>query len=166
MIITPIRTAEYAGFAPLPGTAVIRIYDPSEEWRADAAQQRDAGWGAFLPLAFWDLGEADMGLLERLLVRLLGASRDACLAAGQRLFGIDEIPWRPFLTADAVEVAHFADGLAQAGITHLMVVCRNGKGRSGTISRWLSKRTGATLATHGADQGDSEFIRETLEKAA
>ncbi|MGE5503513.1 MAG: hypothetical protein ACM31L_03735 [Actinomycetota bacterium] len=165
--ITPLKTAEFAGMVPDATTAVVRIYDPNEEWRTDATAQEQAGWGAFLPLSFWDMDPSAMGMLGGALVHLLGAHRETCLALGRRLFGDDDLPWRPFLPADARDVAAFADQLPGKGIRHVLVVCRNGRGRSGALARWLARRLGAELdQLPGADPRASEFICRTLDRAA
>ncbi|MBV5323758.1 MAG: hypothetical protein J0626_00020, partial [Rhodospirillaceae bacterium] len=98
----------------------------------------------------------------RLVARLWGRNRALFESLAGRLFGND-IPWRPFIAADAVDIATFADGLADKGITELLVVCRNGRGRSGTVGRWIARRLGATFETSGDDR-DSGYIRETLDR--
>lgn len=161
LTVTPIRTGEFAAFAPSPSTAVIRIYDPSDDWAEDAAREQAAGWGAVLPLTFWDMGPAEMGVFGTLLVRLLGGHREACLAVARRVFGA-EGPWRPFLAADARDVVEFADELKRRGMTQVLVVCRNGRGRSGALAQWLARRLGAEPPAVIA----SEFICRTLDRAA
>jgi predicted protein tyrosine phosphatase len=167
LTVTPLKTTEFDGFAPEPTTAVVRIYDPNEDWRADAAEQKAAGWAAVLPLSFWDMEPSAMGMLGGALVHLLGAHRETCLALGRRLFGDDDLPWRPFLPADARDVAAFADSLAGTSVRHILVVCRNGRGRSGALARWLARRLGADLACRpeGEPRG-GDFISRTLERAA
>jgi hypothetical protein len=165
MLITVLKTAEFGGFAPNSATAVLRIYDPTDDWAEDAALQGAAGWAAFLPLAFWDMGSADLGLGGRLLVRLLGRWPHLFTELARRFYG-EDIPWRPFLAADAAHIAAFADGLDPALVTQLLVVCRHGRGRSGTIGRWLARRLGATIAAGSGEHRESDAIRRTLDRLA
>jgi hypothetical protein len=160
MIVSTIRTAEFAGLVPRAHMAVLRIWDPTDE-RAELAGQ---GWGDTLALAFWDMDASALGMRGRLVTRLWGRHRAMFEALAGRLFGND-IPWRPFIAADAVDIAAFADGLAAKGITELLVVCRNGRGRSGTVGRWIARRLGTRFQTTGDDR-ESAYIRDTLDRVA
>lgn len=163
MIITVVRSAEFSLYAPTRDAAVLRIHDPVEDWAPEADRLKGAGWGATLSLAFWDVGVQGMSLGEGMLVRLVGRWRGLALRLGERFFPMgDGIPWRPFLAADARDIAAFADGLEARGIRHLMVVCGNGRARSWTVAKWLSRRLSASLtAAHGWER-ESAAIARTL----
>ena len=161
MVVTIVSASEFDAYAPNAATAVLRIYDPIDEWATDAAHQAESGWGRFEALAFWDIGHAGIGLFEGLLVRLFGAHRGACLALGQTLFG-DEIPWRPFLPADARDICAFADGLATAGIQSVLVVCKNGRTRGGTCANWIARYLGLDLPPQNGWQRESDVIARQL----
>lgn len=161
MVITIVSAAEFSAFVPNTATAVLRIYDPIDDWMADAAAQAAAGWGRFTGLAFWDVGFAGLSLAERAVIRLLGRHRALCLAVGQKLFG-DEIPWRPFLPADAQSIHGFADGLAASGVQNLMVVCSNGRSRGSTVGAWIARYLGLDLPSQRGWQRESETIAATL----
>lgn len=164
MIITVVRKFDFTSYAPTASAAVIRIYDPVEDWFDDASQLSVAGWGDVLSLSFWDVGVQGMRPGEGLLTRLLGHWRTTCLALGTRLFGDPEIPWRPFLAADARDIARFAAALEAKGIRHLMVVCGNGRARSWTIAKWLSHRLSASLTASHGWQHESLAILEVLKR--
>ncbi|MEW5727963.1 MAG: hypothetical protein AB1918_09075 [Pseudomonadota bacterium] len=163
MIITVVRSAEFSLYAPTRDAAVLRIHDPVEDWAPEADRLKAAGWGATLSLAFWDVGVQGMSLGESLVARLLGRWRGLALRLGDRFFPMgDDIPWRPFLAADARDIAAFADALPDRGIRHLMVVCGNGRARSWTVAKWLSRRLSASLtAAHGWER-ESAAIARTL----
>ncbi|KIL98572.1 hypothetical protein CCC_02022 [Paramagnetospirillum magnetotacticum MS-1] len=148
--------------SPRSDAAVLRICDPTDDWRAQGRGLAQAGWGSTLTLAFWDMDSSALGVKGHLITRLWGRNRAVFEALAGRLFGSD-IPWRPFIAADAVAIAAFADSLADKGIAELFVVCRNGRGRSGTVGRWLAHRLGARFTTSGDDR-DSGHIRETLDR--
>ena len=160
MIVSAIKTGEFEGRVPLANTAVLRIWDPID----DRASLTGLGWGDRLSLAFWDMDASALGVRGRMVARLWGHNRALFESLAGRLFGND-IPWRPFIAADAADIAAFADGLADKGITELLVVCRNGRGRSGTVGRWIAHRLGASFETSGDDR-DSGYIRETLDRVA
>lgn len=162
MIITVVSRADFSGYAPSRSAAVLRIYDPHEDWSGDAARLSVAGWGACLPLSFWDVGFQGMKPGEALLARLLGRWRGICVRLGQRLYGCDDIPWRPFLAADARAIARFGDSLADRGIRHLMVVCGNGRARSWTIAQFLARRLHADLTASRGWQRESSAIARLL----
>ncbi|RAU21342.1 hypothetical protein CU669_14330 [Paramagnetospirillum kuznetsovii] len=157
MIVTAITNGEFQGMAPRADAAVLRILDPIDS--RDALEQ---GWGDTLSQAFWDMDSSALGVRGRLVVRLWGRHRAWFESLAGRLFGSD-IPWRPFIAADAVEITAFADGLAEKGVRELLVVCRNGRGRSGTVGRWIARRLGAAFHTNGDDR-ESGHIRETLDR--
>jgi hypothetical protein len=161
MVITIVSASEFEAYEPNAATAVLRIYDPIEEWTADAARQAEFGWGRFAALAFWDIGHGGIGLLESVVIRLLGNHRRACLALGQKLFG-DEIPWRPFLAADARDICCFADSLAPAGVQSVLVVCKNGRARGGTVGNWIARYLGLDLPPQNGWQRESEVITRAL----
>lgn len=164
MIITVVTKTDFASHVPSASAAIIRIYDPVENWSDDASRLAIAGWGAVYSLSFWDVGMQGFKLAEGLVARLLGRWRNLCLSVGRRLFGDDEIPWRPFLTADARAIAHFADGLEAKGIRHLVVVCGNGRARSWTIAKWLATRLGAQAAAARGWQRESDGIARVLRR--
>jgi len=164
MLVSAFRTGEFDGMAPRHDAAVLRICDPTDAWKAEGRGLAQAGWGATLTLAFWDMDSSALGVKGRLITRLWGRNRALFEALAGRLFGSD-IPWRPFIAADAADIAAFADSLADRGIAEVLVVCRNGRGRSGTVGRWLARRLGARFATSGDDR-DSGYIRETLDRVA
>jgi hypothetical protein len=157
MIVSAITSAEFRGMASTPDRAVLRILDP-----IDPPDALDEGWGAALSLAFWDMDSSALGFKGRLAVRLWGRHRALFESLAGRLFGND-IPWRPFIAADALDIAVFADGLEAKGIRELLVVCRNGRGRSGTVGRWIARRLGRAFSTSGDDR-ESGHIRETLDR--
>ncbi len=158
MIVSAIKTGEFGGRVPQADTAVLRIWDPT-----DAREPLGGlGWGDTLSMAFWDMDASALGVRGRLVARLWGRNRALFESLAGRLFGND-IPWRPFIAADAADIAAFADGLAAKGVTELLVVCRNGRGRSGTVGRWIARRLGAAFQTTGDDR-DSGYIRETLDR--
>jgi hypothetical protein len=158
MIVSAIKTGEFEGRVPLTNTAVLRIWDPLDDRRSLTG----LGWADSLSLAFWDMDASALGVRGRLVTRLWGRNRALFESLAGRLFGND-IPWRPFIAADAADIAAFADGLADKGVTELLVVCRNGRGRSGTVGRWIARRLGARFETSGDDR-DSGHIRETLDR--
>lgn len=164
MLVSAFRTGEFEGMAPREDAAVLRICDPTDDWKAEGRELAQAGWGATLTCAFWDMDSSALGVKGHLITRLWGRNRAVFEALAGRLFGSD-IPWRPFIAADAAAIAAFADGLADKGIREVLVVCRNGRGRSGTVGRWLARRLGARFATSGDDR-DSGHIRETLDRVA
>lgn len=164
MIITVVTKSDFASYVPSPSAAIIRIYDPIENWQEDASRLETAGWGAVHALSFWDVGMQGFKLAEGLVARLLGRWRRLCLAVGGALFGDDDIPWRPFLTADARAIARFADGLEARGVRHLMVVCGNGRARSWTIAKWLSRRLTAQVAASHGWQRESDGIARVLRR--
>jgi hypothetical protein len=157
MIVSAIKTTELVGRVPAPNTAVLRILDPVDE-----ATDLGQGWGAVLQLAFWDMDASALGVKGRLITRLWGKNRALFESLAGRLFGND-IPWRPFIAADALDIAHFADGLKERGVSELLVVCRNGRGRSSTVGRWIAARLGASFETTGQDR-QSGYIKETLDR--
>lgn len=158
MIVSAIKTGEFGGQVAQANTAVLRIWDPT-----DPREALDGlGWGDTLSMAFWDMDASALGVRGRLIARLWGRNRALFESLAGRLFGND-IPWRPFIAADAVAIAAFADGLAAKGVTELLVVCRNGRGRSGTVGRWIARRLGVRFQTTGDDR-DSGYIRETLDR--
>lgn len=157
MIVSAIKTGEFGGRVPQANTAVLRVWDPIDE-----REPLDGGWGDTLAMAFWDMDASALGVRGRLVARLWGRNRALFESLAGRLFGND-IPWRPFIAADAADIAAFADGLAAKGVTELLVVCRNGRGRSGTVGRWIARRLGAAFQTTGDDR-DSGYIRETLDR--
>ncbi len=161
MVITIVSASEFDAYVPNAATAVLRIYDPIDEWAGDAARQAAAGWGRFAGLAFWVVGHAGFGVLEAALVRLLGDHRGACLALGQTLFG-DEIPWRPFLPADARDICCFTDSLDSAGIQSVLVVCKNGRTRGGTVGNWIARHLGLDLPPQRGWQRENEEIARTM----
>lgn len=161
MVVTIVSASEFDAYVPNAATAVLRIYDPTDDWTADAARQAGAGWGRFLPLAFWDIGHGGIGLLESALIRLLGTRRGTCLALGQKLFG-DEIPWRPFLDADARDICAFADSLASAGVQSVLVVCKNGRSRGDTVANWIALHLGTDLQPKRGWQRQNEVIVHAL----
>jgi len=164
MIVSAVKTGELAGLVPSRNAAVLRIFDPTDAWKAESAGLARAGWGANLSLAFWDMDASALGVRGRLIARLWGRHRAMFEALAGRLFE-DDIPWRPFIAADAVDIAAFVDDLAGKDITEVLVVCRNGRGRSSTIGRWISRRLG--VAFQGAEgERESTFIRETLDRVA
>ena len=158
MIVSAIKTGEFEGRVPQADTAVLRIWDPIDEREPLSG----LGWGDALAMGFWDMDASALGVRGRLVARLWGRNRALFESLAGRLFGND-IPWRPFIAADAVEIAAFADSLAEKGVTELLVVCRNGRGRSGTVGRWIARRLGAGFETTGDDR-DSGYIRETLDR--
>ena len=160
MIVSAIKTGEFEGRVPQANTAVLRIWDPIDE----RVSLGGLGWGDVLSQSFWDMDASALGVRGRLIARLWGRNRALFESLAGRLFGTD-IPWRPFIAADAAEIAAFADGLAAKGITELLVVCRNGRGRSGTVGRWIARRLGAAFETTGDDR-DSGYIHETLDRVA
>jgi hypothetical protein len=164
MLVSAFRTGEFEGMAPRQDAAVLRICDPTDDWKGEGRGLAQAGWGATLTCAFWDMDSSALGVKGHLITRLWGRNRALFEALAGRLFGTD-IPWRPFIAADAAAIAAFADGLADKGIREVLVVCRNGRGRSGTVGRWLARRLGARFATSGDDR-DSGHIRETLDRVA
>ena len=164
MIITVVSASEFSAYQPTPSTAVIRIYDPTDAWVEDAAVQAASGWGKVLPMAFWDVGRVGMGIMEHLTVRLLGRWRNVCLAVGNALFGDKDIPWRPFLTADAREICAFGDSLDETNIRNIIVVCHNGRARGGTVATWLARHLGIELTNRGGWQRESESIAATFAK--
>lgn len=157
MIVSAIRMGEFEAMAPRGDMAVLRILDPIDDRVAPAP-----GWGDSLSLAFWDMDAAALGVRGRLVTRLWGRNRALFESLAGRLFGND-IPWRPFIAADAADIAAFADGLAAQGIRELLVVCRNGRGRSGTVGRWVARRLGIRFQTSGDDR-ESGHIRDTLDR--
>ncbi len=161
MVITIVSAAEFSAFVPNAATAVLRIYDPVDDWEADSVAQAAAGWGRYTGLAFWDVGFAGLSLAERALIRLLGRHRSLCLTLGQKLFG-DEIPWRPFLPADALDIHGFADGLASAGVQNLMVVCSNGRSRGTTVGTWIARYLGLDRPAQRGWQRESDTIAAIL----
>ncbi|MDA8232211.1 MAG: hypothetical protein M0006_12810 [Magnetospirillum sp.] len=165
MVVTIVTAGEFPSYVPDAATAIVRIYDPVEDWRTDGAGLANAGWGAALPLAFWDVGMTGMGMLETALVRMLGRRRELCLSLGQRLFG-DDIPWRPFLPADACDIRRFADSLAARGVRNVLVVCNNGRARSWTVARWLADHLGAEPPQARGWLRESEWIARTLTACA
>ncbi|MDO8605621.1 MAG: hypothetical protein Q7R40_03715 [Phaeospirillum sp.] len=158
MIVSAIKTGEFGGLVPQANAAVLRIWDPIDEREPLGS----LGWGDSLGLAFWDMDASALGVRGRLVARLWGRNRALFESLAGRLFGND-IPWRPFIAADAADIAAFADGLAAKGVTELLVVCRNGRGRSGTVGRWIARRLGTRFQTTGDDR-DSGYIRETLDR--
>lgn len=164
MLVSPFKVGEFDGMAPRADAAVLRICDPTDDWKAEGRGLAQAGWGASLTCAFWDMDASALGVKGRLITRLWGRNRALFEALAGRLFGSD-IPWRPFIAADAAAIAAFADGLADKGIREVLVVCRNGRGRSGTVGRWLARRLAARFVT-GGDVRDSGHIRETLDRVA
>lgn len=164
MLVSAFRVVEFEGMAPRADAAVLRICDPTDQWKAEGRALAGAGWGATLTLAFWDMDSSALGVKGRLITRLWGRNRPIFEALAGRLFGSD-IPWRPFIAADALDIAAFADSLADRGIRELLVVCRNGRGRSGTVGRWVARRLGARFVTSG-DQREADHIRETLDRVA
>ncbi len=163
MIITVVRLTDFGLYAPSRDAAVLRIHDPIEDWAMDAQRLSTAGWGSTLSLAFWDVGVQGMSLGESLLVRLLGRWRGLAVRLGNRFFPMgDDIQWRPFLAADANDIARFADMLEGRGVRHLLVVCGNGRARSWTIAKWLSRRLSASLADSHGWQRESAAIAKTL----
>ncbi len=158
MIVSAIKTGEFEGRVPQADTAVLRIWDPIDERES----LNGLGWGDVLAMGVWDMDASALGVRGRLVARLWGRNRALFESLAGRLFGND-IPWRPFIAADAVEIAAFADSLAEKGVTELLVVCRNGRGRSGTVGRWIARRLGAGFETTGDDR-DSGYIRETLDR--
>ena len=162
MLVSAFRTGEFEGMAPRQDAAVLRLCDPTDQWRAEGGDLAQAGWGSTLTLAFWDMDSSALGVKGHLITRLWGRNRALFEALAGRLFGSD-IPWRPFIAADAIQIAAFADALSDKGIVEVLVVCRNGRGRSGTVGRWLAHRLGARFATSGDDR-DSGYIRETLDR--
>jgi hypothetical protein len=149
MRVIVVGASAFPTFIADRATAVVRIYDPVEDWHRDAAHQAGRGWGRFLPLEFWDASRFAPGRAERLILALLGHHRPLCLAAGRRLFGARG-PWRPFLAADADDIVAFADGLEAAGIRDIVVVCSNGRARSWTVGCWIARHLGLDLpATQG-----------------
>ena len=164
MIITVVGKFDFDAHVPRPSAAVLRIYDPNEDWSGDASQLAVAGWGEVLALSFWDVGVQGMRPAEALVARLLGRWRRLCLAVGAKLFGDAEVPWRPFLSADARDIARFAGGLEAAGVRHLLVVCGNGRARSLTIAKWLAARLGADLAPAHGWQRESDAIAKVLRR--
>ncbi len=161
MVVTIVSASEFEAYVPNAATAVLRIYDPIDEWTEDAAAQAASGWGRFQGLAFWDIGHSGIGLMESVVIRLLGRYRGACLAVGRKLFG-DEIPWRPFLAADARDICRFADSLESSGIHSVLVVCRNGRTRGGTCGNWIARYLGLDLPPQDGWQRESEVIVDTL----
>ncbi|OAN51454.1 hypothetical protein A6A04_16030 [Paramagnetospirillum marisnigri] len=157
MIVTAITNGEFQGLAPRADMAVLRIFDP-----IDPRESLGEGWGAALGLAFWDMDASALGIKGRLVTRLWGRNRALFESLAGRLFGTD-IPWRPFIAADAADIAAFADGLGDKGVREVLVVCRNGRGRSGTVGRWLARRLGAGFRSNG-DGRESGHIRETLDR--
>lgn len=164
MLVSALRTVEFEGMVPSRNTAVLRIGDPTDDWKTEGRRLAQAGWGATLTLAFWDMDSSALGVKGHLITRLWGRHRAVFEALAGRLFGTD-IPWRPFIAADAVAIAAFADSLAEKGIRELLVVCRNGRGRSGTVGSWIARRLGARFSA-GGDQRDADHIRETLDRVA
>ena len=164
MLVSAIKTSEFAGFAPRPDVAVLRICDPLDDWRAEGRKLAQAGWGPILTQAYWDMDASALGMKGRLVTRLWGRNRALFESLAGRLFGSD-IPWRPFIAADAIDIAAFADSLADKGMSELLVVCRNGRGRSGTVGRWIAHRLAARFATTGDDR-ESGYIRDTLDRIA
>jgi hypothetical protein len=164
MLVSAVRVGEFEGMAPRADAAVLRIADPTDEWKAEGRRLAQAGWAATLTQAFWDMDSSALGVKGHLITRLWGRNRPVFEALAGRLFGTD-IPWRPFIAADAVDIAAFADAMAEKGIREILVVCRNGRGRSGTVGRWIARRLGATFATTG-DERESGHIRETLDRVA
>ncbi len=164
MLVSAFRTGEFEGMAPRKDAAVLRICDPTDAWRAEGRSLAQAGWGATLTLAFWDMDSSALGVKGHLITRLWGRNRAVFEALAGRLFGTD-IPWRPFIAADAADIAAFAASLTDKGIGEVLVVCRNGRGRSGTVGRWLARRLGARFATSG-DEREADHIRETLDRVA
>ncbi|CAA7627831.1 conserved hypothetical protein [Candidatus Terasakiella magnetica] len=162
MIVSAIRSKEFAGLVPDSGIAVLQIFDPTDDWTDETASLAAAGWGASLGLAFWDMDASALGVRGRLVVRLWGRHRALFNALACRMFGND-IPWQPFIAADAVEIAAFADRLALGGMREVLVVCRNGRGRSGTVGRWIARRLGVPFQTSGDDR-EADHIRETLDR--
>lgn len=163
MIITVVRKSEIGGYVPSRDAAILRIYDPIEDWEAESGRLADSGWGATLSLAFWDVGVQGMGVAEAAMTRLAGRWRKLALSLGERFFPMgDDVPWRPFLDADARDIARFADGLEAKGVRHLMVVCGNGRARSWTVAKWLSKRLSASLADSHGWQRESSAITKVL----
>jgi len=141
MSVIVVSASEFPTFVPDPATAVLRIYDPVDDWRRDAGHQATLGWGRFLPLDFWDAGRFGPSWIERMLVAVFGHNRRLCLGLARRLFG-DAVPWRPFLPADADDIVRFADGLATGGIRDVVVVCGNGRARSWTVACWIARHLG------------------------
>ncbi|EME67818.1 hypothetical protein H261_21586 [Paramagnetospirillum caucaseum] len=164
MLVSAFRTGEFDGMAPRRDAAVLRICDPTDPWRDEGRGLAAAGWGATLTLAFWDMDASALGVKGRLITRLWGRHRALFETLAGRLFGSD-IPWRPFIAADAADIAAFADPLADTGVNEVLVVCRNGRGRSGTVGRWLARRLGARFAASG-DERESDHIREILDRVA
>jgi hypothetical protein len=162
MVITVVSASEFSAYEPNAATAVIRIYDPIDAWSEDAAAQVVAGWGKILPIAFWDVGRIGMGLIERAMVRLLGRWRGPCLRIGQAMFGDIDIPWRPFLPADARDICAFADGLVESGIRSILVVCHNGRGRGGTVANCLARYLGIEPPPQRGWQRESDLIAATF----
>ena len=160
MIVSAIKTGEFEGRVPQADTAVLRIWDPIDERQPLGGQ----GWGDALAMSFWDMDAVALGVRGRLIARLWGRNRALFESLASRLFGTD-IPWRPFIAADAADIAAFADGLSDKGITELLVVCRNGRGRSGTVGRWIAHRLGVRFETTGESR-ESGYIRETLDRVA
>lgn len=165
MVITTVARSDFSGFAPNRATAILRIYDPVEDWANDAGELAAGGWGAVLPLAFWDVGRSGLSIGERVLLRVMGHDRQRCLHLGERLFGSD-FPWRPFLAADAAEIRDFADSLAAKGIRSLLVVCGNGRARSWTIARWIACHLDVEMPQGRGWQRESETIAATLTRVA
>jgi hypothetical protein len=162
MLVSAVRIGEFEGMAPRADAAVLRIADPTDDWKAEAARLARAGWGATLTQAFWDMDSSALGVKGHLITRLWGRHRAVFEALAGRLFGTD-IPWRPFIAADAQDIAAFADMLPEKGIREILVVCRNGRGRSGTVGRWIARRLGARFGTTG-DERESGHIRDTLDR--
>lgn len=163
MVITIVSASEFPSCVPNAATAVLRIYEPIQDWTTDAAEHATDGWGPFLPLAFWDVGKAGLGLFERLVIRLLGRHRSLCLKVGQKLFG-DEIPWRPFLPADACDIRAFTDEVASRGVQGILVVCTNGRARSWTIAKWMAEHLGTEPPSERGWQRENDEIARTLSR--
>ncbi|MGE5547848.1 MAG: hypothetical protein ACM33T_13175 [Solirubrobacterales bacterium] len=166
MIITVVSKHDFDSYAPSRSAAVLRIYDPVEDWAGDADRLAQAGWGDTLSLSFWDVGVQGMRPTEAVLARLLGRWRDLCVSLGNRLFSQHDIPWRPFLSADATDIARFADALPSKGIRHVMVVCGNGRTRSWTVAQFLSRRLGAALTDCRGWQRESDAIADVLSRVS
>lgn len=167
MDITVVSRADFESYGPSRATAVLRIYEPIDDYADDARQLAQSGWGDAVALSFWDVGVNGMRLAETLVARLLGRWRRPCLALGRRVSSLgDDIPWRPFVAADARDIARFADGLADKGIRHVLVVCGNGRSRSYTIARWLSQRLGAGLTASRGWERESPAIAAVLRRVS
>lgn len=164
MIITVVTKFDFANYVPSASAAVLRIYDPVENWFNDAELLGSAGWGATLALSFWDVGLQGFKPTEGLFARLFGRWRGLCVTLGNRLFGETDIPWRPFLAADAHDIARFGDQLDAHGIRHLIVVCGNGRARSWTIAKWLAARLSAQVAPARGWQRESDGIARVLKR--